>query len=56
MRWAEIYIIHNKQEFEIERIDNNHIVLTDGETLDLQVVKMLATADLSSYSKGVFSS
>ena len=31
-------MIHNKQEFEIEAIDNNYIVLTDGKILDLHVV------------------
>ena len=38
IRWAETYVIHNKQEFEIEAIDNNYIVLTDGKILDLHVV------------------
>ena len=38
IRWSETYVIHNKQEFEIEAIDNNYIVLTDGKILDLHVV------------------
>ena len=38
IRWSETYKIHNKQEFEIDYVDNNNIVLTDGKTLDLQVI------------------
>ena len=37
-RSAETYIIHNKEEFEIEAVDNNYIVLTDGKIIDLHVV------------------